>query len=263
VVTGSTSGGQFSGHSSAVIDPSPGDGSCALTAQQYFATDGTWATRLARACGIVTGTVVPNLIGDTPSGATGALAAVGLFFGNLTFTTDCAPATDRKDHVISTNPVAGTPVPFSARVDEVICEAVQVPDLIGNNATYDSVLLVNVGLEADLAETASCPLASQGLVVDSSPYHSGDLAIIGSTVTLVVCHITSVTVPDVTNESRADATADIQAAGLTVGSVGFTTSCDVLPGTVADQGPLGGDVAPIGSSVSLRISTGRPRTPCN
>lgn len=44
-VTGQTRFGDFS---SVAIDPSVAAGSCAVTAQQYFTTGGTWRTRLAR-----------------------------------------------------------------------------------------------------------------------------------------------------------------------------------------------------------------------
>jgi hypothetical protein len=44
-VTGQT---RFGDYSSVAIDPSVAAGSCAVTAQQYFTTGGSWRTRLAR-----------------------------------------------------------------------------------------------------------------------------------------------------------------------------------------------------------------------
>jgi hypothetical protein len=49
IVTGSaTSEFRFGDYSSVAIDPTNANGSCALAAQQYFATGGAWRTRLAR-----------------------------------------------------------------------------------------------------------------------------------------------------------------------------------------------------------------------
>lgn len=44
-VTGET---RFGDYSSVAIDPTNGNGSCAVAAQQYFQSDGTWTTRIAR-----------------------------------------------------------------------------------------------------------------------------------------------------------------------------------------------------------------------
>ena len=44
----STSEFRFGDYSSSTIDPTVPGGSCALVAQQYFAADSTWRTRLAR-----------------------------------------------------------------------------------------------------------------------------------------------------------------------------------------------------------------------
>jgi hypothetical protein len=44
----STSESRFGDYSSVAIDPANANGSCAVTAQQYFNSDGTWATRIAR-----------------------------------------------------------------------------------------------------------------------------------------------------------------------------------------------------------------------
>jgi hypothetical protein len=43
-----TEGGFFGDYSSVAIDPTVAAGSCAVTAQQYFDSNGNWSTRLAR-----------------------------------------------------------------------------------------------------------------------------------------------------------------------------------------------------------------------
>jgi hypothetical protein len=47
VTLGTSNGVLFGGYSSTSIDPRQTNGGCALTAQQYFAPDGSWKTRLA------------------------------------------------------------------------------------------------------------------------------------------------------------------------------------------------------------------------
>lgn len=44
-ITGET---RFGDYSSVAIDPTNANGSCAVTAQQYFTAGGQWATRIAR-----------------------------------------------------------------------------------------------------------------------------------------------------------------------------------------------------------------------
>jgi hypothetical protein len=49
LITGSTTGQtRFGDYSSAAIDPANTNGSCAVTAQQYFVSGGSWATRIGR-----------------------------------------------------------------------------------------------------------------------------------------------------------------------------------------------------------------------
>jgi beta-lactam-binding protein with PASTA domain len=50
--------------------------------------------------------------------------------------------------------------------------------------------------------------------------------------------------------------------GLVAGNVGTTTSCDVPKGTIASTNPGAGAVVPIGSTVNMTQSIGRPPTPC-
>jgi beta-lactam-binding protein with PASTA domain len=60
--------------------------------------------------------------------------------------------------------------------------------------------------------------------------------------------------PNVLDDTRSQATAAIQAAGLTVGQVVNETdnTCNHL-NTVMDQSPQGGEQAALGSAVSLHI----------
>ena len=57
--------------------------------------------------------------------------------------------------------------------------------------------------------------------------------------------------PDVSGETPAQAAADIQAVGLTVGSTGLATSCDVPTGTIIRTIPPAGSLVAPGTTVGL------------
>jgi hypothetical protein len=136
-----------------------------------------------------------------------------------------------------------------------------VPNVAGGTVASAQAALVAAFLRGDsTTTTTACDPGSQGLVIGSSP-PAGQVTGIGSEVTLVVCD-RSVRVPGVIGDTVDQATAAIQRAGLVVGSIGTTTSCDVNAGEIASQTPRGGNRALIGDSVSLRKSTGLPRNGC-
>src|SRR5262249_35101155 len=66
----------------------------------------------------------------------------------------------------------------------------------------------------------------------------------------------SVTVPNVVNMTKANASAAITGAGLTVGTGRSASSASVPSGSVISQNPAGGSSALAGSAVSLVVSTG-------
>ncbi|NTV06029.1 MAG: PASTA domain-containing protein, partial [Chlorobiaceae bacterium] len=70
-----------------------------------------------------------------------------------------------------------------------------------------------------------------------------------------------VTVPDVTGMAQGQAQAAITAASLSVGTITEAASTTVPPGNVISQSPTGGTSVPLGSLVSLVISTGPSTIP--
>jgi beta-lactam-binding protein with PASTA domain len=94
-----------------------------------------------------------------------------------------------------------------------------------------------------------------GTVTGQSP-PGGELAREGSTVTLTVAAST-VSVPDVVGQAYADAEAELQGAGLAVGSVYDVQSAGAADGVVVEQGyAVGAGVQP-GTPVNLGLSTGQ------
>jgi serine/threonine-protein kinase len=74
----------------------------------------------------------------------------------------------------------------------------------------------------------------------------------GTAISLLVCaNPRTIPVPDVTGETPAQAAAAIQAAGLTVGSTGVATSCDVTIGTIIRTIPAAGSLVAFGTTVGL------------
>jgi serine/threonine-protein kinase len=65
------------------------------------------------------------------------------------------------------------------------------------------------------------------------------------------------TVPDVTNQTLADATSTLENAGFTIGKTTKQSSDTILDGRVISQDPAGAGQAPKGSAVDLVISTGQ------
>jgi hypothetical protein len=85
---------------------------------------------------------------------------------------------------------------------------------------------------------------------------------LGQGINLVLGQSAFATVPSLTGDSQADASAELQAAGLVLGTVGSAvdTSCDNI-GVVFRQSPDAGTTVRTGSAVSITIGT-RPKTPC-
>jgi hypothetical protein len=73
---------------------------------------------------------------------------------------------------------------------------------------------------------------------------------------------TTVTVPNLRDDTTTRASSALQAAGLTLGSVGSVVdnTCNNI-GTVLSQSPAAGTTQPIGSAVSITIGV-KPKNPC-
>ena len=99
-----------------------------------------------------------------------------------------------------------------------------------------------------------------GTVTGQSP-PGGERASEGSTVTLTVAAST-VSVPDVVGQAYADAEAELQGAGLAVGSVYDAQSGSAADGVVVEQGYAAGAEVQPGTSVNLGLSTG-PSAPAS
>jgi beta-lactam-binding protein with PASTA domain len=199
---------------------------------------------------------VPNLVGLTTSEAAERLQEARLRVGAISLQVHPdVPA----GHVISSDPVAETEVPTGSPVGLTVSsgsERPRVPDVVGLTESEaaerlldESLLLGNVARQFD----GSIP---DDQVMGSDP-GAGTEVDAGSTVDLVVSDgPPPVTVPHVVGMTEAAARTHLEGAGLEVGDVTPTVSCEVADGVVITSDPVGGTQVKRDSAVALTVSSG-------
>ena len=126
---------------------------------------------------------VPDVSGDSQSGAEAALAAVGLAAGTVTQQVSAAQAAG---NVISQSPAAGSSVRTGAKVNLAIAKAsneVVVPGVVGQSETQAAAALGGAGFAPTVVTTPTADESKVGVVLKQSP-SAGRNARKGSTVTL-------------------------------------------------------------------------------
>jgi hypothetical protein len=157
----------FSPWSSVSVDPAVSDGSCAVTAQQYYAGE-AWQTRLARVCGPST-VPVPNVAGLAPDAAGAELGSALLSTGPATTTFSCGPASNGL--VVSTSPAAGQQAPAGSPVTLAVCNLnVTVPDVTDFDDANARNAITSAGLVPGQATKVSDCTLFAGEVISTSPF---------------------------------------------------------------------------------------------
>jgi beta-lactam-binding protein with PASTA domain len=133
--------------------------------------------------------------------------------------------------------------------------AVSVPNVVGDVLSIGEAALVSAGLVTGTVTTAGSPTVPPGDIISSNPV-AGTSVASGSSVDLV--NSTGVAVPNVVNETLAQAEIDILAAGLTLGAVTTATSITILYGNVISESPAAGTAVAGGSAVDMVESIGLP-----
>jgi beta-lactam-binding protein with PASTA domain len=89
----------------------------------------------------------------------------------------------------------------------------------------------------------------------------GTMVLVGSSVNLVVSSgpPPTVSVPNVTGATQAEATTTINAAGLVLGTVTTASSTTIVAGLVISENPGAGSLVTVGSAVALVVSSGKPQ----
>jgi beta-lactam-binding protein with PASTA domain/predicted Ser/Thr protein kinase len=128
---------------------------------------------------------VPDVSGDSQTGAEAALTAVGLSIGTVT---PQVSSTQAAGSVISQSPAAGSSVRTGTEVNLVIAKAsdeVAVPTVVGQNQTQASAALGGAGFTPSVVTATTTEPSKVGVVLKQSPA-AGHKARKGSTVTLTV-----------------------------------------------------------------------------
>jgi PASTA domain len=138
---------------------------------------------------------------------------------------------------------------------------VAVPDVTGRAQAQATSALEAAGLTAAPTTTTNCGTADNGNVVTQDP-PGGTSVAKGTSVTIGVCSAApvTVTVPDVTGQTQAQATSALEAAGLTAAPT-TTSSCTTADnGNVVTQNPAGGTSVRKGTSVTIGVCSAAPPT---
>jgi beta-lactam-binding protein with PASTA domain/predicted Ser/Thr protein kinase len=132
-----------------------------------------------------------------------------------------------------------------------------VPSVVNLQVGVAQTLVQNAGLTPNLIYRTS--RAANGTVIAQSPL-GGVKADSGSTVTLTVSQgLGNTTVPTVVNLPQATATKDLGKHGLKVSQVVQEASSNVATGSVTRTDPASGVSVPVGSQVTLFVSSGKPQ----
>ncbi|GGU24908.1 serine/threonine protein kinase [Streptomyces coeruleorubidus] len=194
---------------------------------------------------------VPALEGERLDKARSLLKQDGLEPGMVTreFSEDVP-----KGSVISARPADGTKVRTGTAVALVVSKGspIDIPDVTGSDLADARSELEDAGLEVKVAaERVTSSEFDKGQVAEQSPSPGGRAAE-GDTVTLTVSKGPEmIEVPDVVGDSVDDATRELESAGFQVeedrGLLGL------FGDTVKDQSVKGGETAPKGSTITIKI----------
>ncbi|MFH8899042.1 Stk1 family PASTA domain-containing Ser/Thr kinase [Streptomyces coeruleorubidus] len=194
---------------------------------------------------------VPALEGERLDKARSLLKQDGLEPGMVTreFSEDVP-----KGSVISARPADGTKVRTGTAVALVVSKGspIDIPDVTGSDLADARSELEDAGLEVKVAAgRVTSSEFDKGQVAEQSPSPGGRAAE-GDTVTLTVSKGPEmIEVPDVVGDSVDDATRELESAGFQVeedrGLLGL------FGDTVKDQSVKGGETAPKGSTITIKI----------
>jgi serine/threonine-protein kinase len=137
---------------------------------------------------------VPDLSGDSRSGAEAALSAVGLAVGTITEQVSAGAAAGS---VLSQSPKAGSSVETGSKVDVTVAKAsseVAVPKVVGQSETQAAAALGGAGFTPRVVNAPVSEQSKVGIVLKQSP-SANTTARKGATVTLTVGVLEAPTTP--------------------------------------------------------------------
>ncbi|HEY3317637.1 MAG TPA: Stk1 family PASTA domain-containing Ser/Thr kinase [Coriobacteriia bacterium] len=203
---------------------------------------------------------VPDLTGMTEQNAINEIQAAGFQVGTRSEKNDKSAA----GTVVGQNPKPDTlvPVPPSGlpRIDYTISlgvKMVNVPLVQGKSQDAATSALQNAGFKVKVQKQTSTDVP-KGTVIDSDP-SGGSQAPAGSTVTIIVSGGPEmVTVPNVKTLPEPQAQSKLEGLGFAVTVDSTATPDPSMVGKIVDQTPVGGSLAPKGSTVTIWVGTSGP-----
>jgi hypothetical protein len=194
---------------------------------------------------------VPDVVGQTEADATAAITGLGL----VAAPSEAPDAAVPVGSVISQDPTAGTAVAAGSSVNIVVstgASTVPVPDVVGQPEGDAQAALEGEGFVVTSMEQSSADVEI-GLVISTNPTAGTEVAP-GTTVEMVVSSGPGeVVVPDIIGMDTDEATAAIEAAGLTISVVEDPNNPDP-DGVVIKQDPSAGTTVEGGSEVVAQLS---------
>jgi serine/threonine-protein kinase len=194
---------------------------------------------------------VPNLAGETQAAAVSSLRHEGL----VPVVSLAANARVPTGQVVGSTPPGGTIVAKGSHVSVVVSSGpgvIGLPDVNGKSSSEAVKILRNKGFQPTTQSQAS-ESVEKGRVISTNPA-AGIEVQVGSPVTVLVSSgPKEVSVPEVTGETQADATATLAAAGLKV-SVSKREVAEPAAGTVISQTPGGGTQLKVGGQVTIVVA---------
>jgi beta-lactam-binding protein with PASTA domain/predicted Ser/Thr protein kinase len=173
----------------------------------------------------------------------------------LTESSDTVP----KGQVVDENPGGGSKVGKGSTITLFVSTGkpkVQVPNVVGQDATSAVAALAQIGLEPKITRIYS---DAQTDTVTAQQPHAGDKVVKGTTVHINVSRgAKPVTVPDVRNQPFANAKSALEGAGFSVARVDIQS--DMPKGVVVVEDPSAGTQVPKGSKITLSVSKGPATT---
>jgi serine/threonine-protein kinase len=195
---------------------------------------------------------VPNVVGQPQATAATTLQHAGFVVTTTTATSNTVPA----GNVISTNPPAGTNRAKGSQVQLVVSTGkpqVAIPSLVGQTPSAAGQTLGELGLVVGDQVSEPSTTVQFGRVTRTDP-PAGSKQPIGSSVTVYVSSgVPQVTVPDLSNDTQAQASSALQAAGLSGSFTMQPTTNQAQNGKVISQNPAPNDTVNKGSTVNVVI----------
>jgi len=194
---------------------------------------------------------VPNLAGETQAAAVASLRHEGL----VPVVSLAANARVPSGQVVGSTPPGGTIVDKGAHVEVVVSSGpgvIGLPDVNNKSRSEAEKILREKGFQPT-SQNQTSESVEKGRVISTNPA-AGIEVQVGSPVTVFVSSgPKEVSVPEVTGETQADATATVAAAGLKVG-VSKREVAEPAAGTVISQTPGAGTQLKVGGQVTIVVA---------